>query len=136
MDAAGFRKTLVGAALLATSCTGIAADQRTFDGTRWRVTSINGQATPDTPNYRIEFARGRIGGQFGCNHFGGEYRVRGATLTTGAMAMTEMACSGPADRFEGLGLAVLPRPLRMDWASASRLSLVNELGSITLERVP
>ncbi|MGH6729434.1 MAG: META domain-containing protein [Sphingomicrobium sp.] len=117
-------------------CTSIAATSATFENSRWRVAAINGEATPALPNYRMAFERGRIGGQFGCNHFGGDYRVRGDTLTTGAVAMTEMACSGPADHFEGRGLAVLTQPMRLNWTNDQRLTLANAAGSIALERLP
>lgn len=134
MAAAGFRVALLALALAA--CTSIATDQRTFDGTRWRVAAINGEATPAQPNYRMEFDQGRISGQFGCNHFGGNYWLRSDTLTTGAVVMTEMACSGPADRFEGLGLAILPHPMALRWTSATRLTLTNPGGALELERLP
>ncbi len=135
MAVAGF-SALAGAALVLGGCTSIAGDQRTFDGTRWRVAAISGQETPLESNYRMAFDAGRISGQFGCNHFGGDYRVRGDILTTGAVAMTEMACTGPAGRFEALGLAILPQPMELRWTSAQRLMLANAAGTIALERLP
>jgi hypothetical protein len=65
MAVADFRSALL--ALACAACTSIAADARTFEGTRWHVTAINGHATPAASNYHIDFQRGRIGGQFGCN---------------------------------------------------------------------
>lgn len=123
-------------AALAAGCTSIAATPAIFENSEWRVAAINGQATPEVPNYRMAFTDGRVGGQFGCNHFGGDYSLRGDTLTTGAVAMTEMACSGPADHFEGWGLAIIQLPMRLSWASAQRLSLANAAGTIVLERLP
>ena len=35
------------------------ADERTFDGTRWHVTAIDGRATPATGDYHVEFTRTR-----------------------------------------------------------------------------
>ena len=137
MGAVGFRSLLGAAGLVAVAgCTSIAATDATFENSQWRVAAINGEATPALPNYRMAFARGRVSGQFGCNHFGGDYRLRGDTLTTGAVAMTEMACSGPADHFEGLGLAILPQPMALRWTSAQRLTLANGNGTIALERLP
>ncbi len=118
------------------ACTSISANAATFENSQWRVAAINGETTPALPNYRIAFAKGRVSGQFGCNHFGGDYRVSGETLTTGAVAMTEMACSGPGDHFEGLGLAIIQQPMRLNWTSASRLTLANAAGSIALKRLP
>ncbi|HEX8841151.1 MAG TPA: META domain-containing protein [Sphingomicrobium sp.] len=131
MGAAGFRTAAL--ALLCAGCTSIAADARTFEDTRWRVTAINRHVTPAAVNYAIGFKDGRIGGQFGCNHFGGEYRVAREILTTSAMMMTEMACPDPAMTFESWGTAVLQQPMRMTWSSSRRLTLSNDAGSIDLE---
>ena len=132
-----FRLGAVGAlATFAAGCTSIAATSATFENSAWRVAAINDEATPALPNYRMAFEKGRVSGQFGCNHFGGDYRIRGETLTTGAVAMTEMACSGPGDQFEGMGLAIIQRPMRLNWTSAQRLTLANPAGSIALERLP
>lgn len=134
MAAAGF--STVAAAVLATAGCTSAADQRAFEGTRWRVEAMNGEATPPGPNYRMEFAGGRISGQLGCNHLGGDYQVRGDLLTAGPVAMTEMACSGPAGHFESLGTPVLTRPMTLRWISAEQLTLANSRGSIALSRLP
>lgn len=140
ISGASLRRIHLGAAgvlaAVAAGCTSIAATSATFEKSEWRVAAINGQATPALPNYRMAFAGGRVSGQFGCNHFGGDYRLRGNTLTTGAVAMTEMACSGPADHLEGWGLAILQQPMRLSWASAQRLTLANSAGTIALERLP
>ena len=47
-----------------------------------------------------------------------------------------MGCAEPAASFEGETFGVLSRPLRLDWGSAGRLTLANELGTIALERLP
>lgn len=134
MGAAGFRAPAL--ALVCAACTSIAADARTFEGTDWHVTAINTRPTPAAGNYRIGFRNGRIGGQFGCNHFGGEYRVSPDVLTTSAMMMTEMGCTDPAATFESWGISVLQQPMRMSWASSRRLTLSNGAGSIDLELLP
>ncbi|HEX6661631.1 MAG TPA: META domain-containing protein [Sphingomicrobium sp.] len=122
-------------ALLCAGCTSIAADARTFEGTRWHAVAINGRTTPTTGNYVVRFQRGQIGGQFGCNHFGGDYRIRGDTLTAGAIRTTMMACSEPAASFEGEGFAILNQPMRMTWSSSQRLTLSNAAGSLDLSLV-
>jgi heat shock protein HslJ len=134
MAAAGFRLALLG--MLCAGCTSIAADARTFEGTRWHVSAINGRATPAAGDYRIEFQDGGIGGRFGCNHFGGRYAVAGPALTASAIRSTKMACSDPAARFEGEGFQILNQPMRMNWTSGRRLTLSNASGSIELERTP
>ena len=134
MAAAGSRAAL--AALLCAGCTSIAADARTFEGTRWHVTAIDGRATPPTGDYRIEFKGGNIGGRFGCNHFGGRYAIRAQTFVVREMRSTMMACSDPAASFEGAGFAILNQPMRIAWPNGRRLTLSNSAGSIALERLP
>ena len=134
MAAAGFKVSAL--ALLCIGCTTIAADARTFEGTRWHATAINGRATPGTGNYVIRFDKGRIGGQLGCNLFGGDYRIQGAVMTPSAIRSTMMACMEPAASFEEQGFAVLNQPMRMRWASSHRLTLSNPAGSIALELLP
>ena len=134
MAAAGFRAALI--ALACAACTSIAADARTFENTSWRVTTINGRATPPGGDYRIEFKDGRIGGRFGCNHFGGPYAVQRDTLIAREIASTLMGCPEPAASFETQGFAVLHQPMRMNWSSGRALTLSNPAGSIALERAP
>lgn len=99
------------------------------------MTAINGRATPPPPaSYRLRFEARTLGGQFGCNHFGGDYRLSGDVLTTGAMMMTEMACSEPANSFESQGMAVMQQPARVSRQGADRLTLANAAGSIELSR--
>jgi heat shock protein HslJ len=133
--AAGFK--LAFAALACAACTSIAADARTFEGTEWRVTAINGSPTPQTDNYRVNFRNGQFGGRFGCNSFGGAYQLRSSSiLSVGPVAVTEMACEGPGMAFENSGFAVLRDPLQINWTSARHLTLSNANGSIQLERMP
>jgi heat shock protein HslJ len=134
MGVAGFRLALL--ALGCAGCTSIAADARTFEGTRWHVTAINHRATPATGDYRVEFKGGGIGGRFGCNGWGGRYAVAGSMLTASAIRSTMMACTDPAASFEGEGFQILDQPMRMSWASGRRLMLSNSVGSIELERLP
>ena len=103
-------------------------------GSEWRVAAINGHATPAEGSYRIRFRDGQASGQFGCNHFGGEYRIARGVMTTGAITMTEMACMGPAGQFESWGMRVLQQPMRIEWQGARALRLSNGAGSIELSR--
>jgi heat shock protein HslJ len=134
MAAAGSRLALL--ALGCAGCTSIAADARTFEGTMWHVTAINGRATPATGDYRVEFKGGAIGGRFGCNGWGGRYAVAASMLTASAIRSTMMACTDPAASFEGAGFQILNQPMRMSWTSGRRLTLSNAAGSIELERTP
>lgn len=134
MAAAGFRATAL--ALACAACTSIAVDARTFEGTRWRVTAIDGQPTPAAGDYRVEFHGRGIGGRFGCNGFGGSYAVIGDIMTAGEVRSTMMGCPEPAAGFETRGFAVLRLPMHMEWATGRHLTLSNSAGSIELERQP
>jgi len=133
MAAAGFRAAAL--ALACAGCTSIAVDARTFEGTRWRVTAIDGKPTPAGGDYRMEFAGGRIGGRFGCNSWGGHYAVSGKSLSARQVISTMMACPEPAMSFERRGLSILQQPMQWTFAGA-RLTLSNAAGSIALERQP
>ncbi len=124
---------MVGAAVLA-ACTSIVTPAPITAG-EWRVSAINAHPTPPPPaSYRMRFDGQQLSGQFGCNHFGGGYRIQGGVLTTGAMMMTEMACSEPVASFESWGIRVLQRPARIHWESPDRVTLSNDAGSIELSR--
>ena len=123
-------------ALLFAGCTGIAADQRTFDGTTWRVTAVDDRATPAGGDYSMSFSGGNLGARFGCNHIGGRYSAAGSTLKTTEVRSTLMGCPEPAASFERDGLAVLGSPMQMSWSSGNRLTLSNAAGSIALARLP
>ena len=132
MAAAGFKSAVL--ALACAACTSTAVNERTFEGTRWRVTAINGETAP-TRLTGVHFRNGQMGGNFGCNNWGGVYSVSGETLIA-KVASTLKACDGPVFSFEGEGLAVLRAPMRIDRAGDTRVTLSNAAGSIELERVP
>ena len=119
-----------------TGCTSVAADVRIFEGTQWKVTAIDGRATPPNGEYRIEFRPGQISGRFGCNGWGGHYAMSGDTLTADRIVSTMMGCSEPAAGFESQGLAVLREPMHLSWAGEQMLTLSNPAGSIELDRTP
>lgn len=133
--AAGFRRLrLAAAALVVAGCTSVNSTSATFEGTSWQVTAVNGQATPRSEEYRLQFENGRIGGKLGCNHLGGGYRVQGDVMVASDIAQTLMGCPEPADTFERNGTAVLQQPMRLTWHSDRQLTLSNAAGSIALER--
>src|SRR5690348_4942199 len=98
MAAAAFRALAI--TLTCSACTSIAVDARTFEGTRWHVTSINGRPNPGSGDYHVEFEAGKISGRFGCNSWGGRYSVKGETLVARDVMATQMACGDPAGTFE------------------------------------
>ena len=133
MAAAGSRAAVL--ALACAACTSVIANARTFEGTSWHVTAIDGHATPTSGDYRMEFRNGEIGGRFGCNSWGGHYTVPGETIVATRIIATQMACGDPAGTFESQGFAVLRQPMRLSWAGET-LTLSNGAGSIRLERHP
>jgi len=133
MAVAGFR--LAGLAFLTAACTTVTASQASFDGTRWHVSAVNGNATP-AGDYSVQFGQGNVGARFGCNHIGGRYSARGDTLRTFDVHSTLMGCPEPAATFERQGSMVLTSPMRIAWSGEARLTLSNEHGAIALERVP
>ena len=134
MAAAAFR--LAALAGLTAGCTSVTASEASFDGTRWHVSAVNGQATPAAGDYSLQFAQGNVGARFGCNHIGGRYSALGDTLRTFDVHSTLMGCPEPAATFERQGSLVLTAPMRLTWSGETRLTLSNDHGSIALERLP
>ncbi len=135
MAVAGFRKILAGCVLASVSCAGFAADVYPFEGSLWRVTEINGEATPHS-KYAINFGGNQVTGRLGCNDFGGKLAVKEGKLNISALRATSRTCGDDAAMFEGSGLAVLSQPLSMEWASRDRLVIASVNGNMTLERLP
>ena len=136
MAAAGFRSAVLALALA--GCTSVVADARSFEGTRWAVTSLNGRPASG----ELNFSGGQIGGSFGCNRFSGPYRAAGQSLIVAMLAVTQMACASALDdgpdpmAVEGQGFAVLGQLMRVDWRSGRQLRLSNAAGSIELQLKP
>jgi len=74
-----------------TACGGALAGSE-FEGTSWVLVSYG--SIPVLPNTQpsLNFEDGTAGGNSSCNHFGGEYQVRGNTIILGNLAWTLMAC--------------------------------------------
>ena len=132
--AAVSRVVLVALATVLAGCA-TAEAPATLEGSAWQVTSIDGEATPRTDIYRMEFKDGRASGRFGCNRFSGTYTSTGTTLTLGPTMSTRMGCPEPAGTHEREGLAVLQQEAQLVWAG-SQLTISNTSGSIALERLP
>jgi heat shock protein HslJ len=132
--AAVSRFVLVALATVLAGCA-TAEAPATLEGSAWQVTSIDGEATPRTDMYRMEFMGGRASGRFGCNRFSGPYSSTGSTLALGPTISTKMGCPEPAGRHESEGLAVLQQEAQLSWAG-NQLILSNAGGSISLERLP
>jgi heat shock protein HslJ len=129
MAAAAFRLTAL--ALACAGCTSIQFKPRSFEGVSWHVSAIDGQDTPPVDNYRMEFANGRVSAQFGCNHFGGTYRVERNQLVVSQLAGTRMGCPEPAGTLENRGTAILREPMQIT-ANSGGMMLSNRSGQINL----
>ena len=134
--AAVSRVVLVAVAAVLAGCATVEAPATpVLEGSAWQVTSIDGEATPRTDMYQMEFMDGRASGRFGCNRFSGPYSSTGSTLALGPTISTKMGCPEPAGRHESEGLAVLQQEAQLSWAG-NQLILSNAGGSISLERLP
>jgi heat shock protein HslJ len=98
------------AAVLLAACAGSTPDS--IAG-QWKLVSYGPSDAPgQTPaaadvETSIEFdAEGRMGGNVGCNGFGGDYTVDGDTIEFGPIVSTMMFCEGPVGEQEGATLAV------------------------------
>jgi heat shock protein HslJ len=131
----GSRFALIALAAVLASCATAEAPGPTLEGSRWQVVAIDGQATPRTDMYQMEFKDGRASGRFGCNRFSGEFTSMGSTLSLGPTMSTRMGCPEPASTHESEGLAVLQQEAQLAWAG-NELTISNTNGSIVLERLP
>jgi heat shock protein HslJ len=131
----GSRFASIAFAAALANCATAEAPAPALEGSRWQVVAIDGQATPRTDVYQIEFMDGRASGRFGCNRFSGEYTAAGSTLSLGPTMSTRMGCPEPASTHESEGLAVLQQEAQLAWAG-NQLTISNTNGSIALERLP
>lgn len=64
-------------------------------GTTWRVLAVGGQAVPRGSEVTVSFEATRVGGDSGCNLYGGDYRYDGTSgaLRIGTLVVTDRACA-------------------------------------------
>jgi putative lipoprotein len=82
-----------------------------LEGTGWTLVELEGAPVPEgvQATLVLEGAGRRASGSGGCNPFAGSYRLEGASLTFGDLALTQRACAGPAMEVEGAYLHTLGR---------------------------
>jgi len=95
------KKIIIGllAILTLAACTGGSSAE--IQG-QWKLVSY-GSASNQTPavsdvDTSLEFKDGQLSGSVGCNHFGGEYKVAGDSITFGPVMATEMFCEAVAEQ--------------------------------------
>ncbi|MFS8203363.1 META domain-containing protein (plasmid) [Streptomyces sp. CWNU-52B] len=102
-------------------------------GKQWNVESVTADGkTQDAPaGAHIEFGKdGKVGGNYGCNHFGATAEMKGDTITIGKDTVkTEMACTADgAMGFESkLGDAISGSTLKTE-VDGDKLTLTTENG--------
>lgn len=78
----------------------IADPDRPLAGTRWVLDGIvSGDAVSSVPagvGAALTFSDGRVDVEAGCNRGGGAVEISDTTITFGPIALTKMACEGPA----------------------------------------
>jgi heat shock protein HslJ len=84
----------------------------TLEGTEWRLSDHlgpDGALVPVAEEVMAtaSFSEGRVSGTTGCNRYSGSYRIDGASLLLGSIAMTRMACIPPRDAVERAMTAAL-----------------------------
>ena len=77
----------------------------------WTLVSYGDESNPISAmpgvDTSIEFkSDGTLGGNFGCNSLGGEYKIKGDVIEFGPIIMTEMFCEATAEQEAGV-VAVL-----------------------------
>ncbi|GAB4417534.1 MAG: META domain-containing protein [Anaerolineales bacterium] len=81
-------------AILLTACG--SSGNTSLNGTSWELVSIDGQAPVKGSRITLIFEDGQASGNSGCNHYGGEYKVRGNKIEFGGFMSTLMACADAA----------------------------------------
>jgi heat shock protein HslJ len=77
-------------------------------GTQWTLVSNTGVAVLPATEVTMDFAEaGRLGGNAGCNSYGGDYALQGISFTPGMMMSTLMACEDSINLQESSYLAAL-----------------------------
>lgn len=129
--------TFVLAALALAACSPSPAQPQSIEG-EWSLVSFGPVASqvPALPDVEtsIEFKEGQMGGNVGCNGFGGEYSVEGDTITFGPVVSTMMYCEAVAEQESGT-LAVFHEETTFAF-DGNRLTITSADGSsaVVLER--
>ncbi len=93
------------AGLVLAACAGGAPAPSASPAGTWELVSYGDPsnltpALPDVDTF-VEFKDGQMGGNVGCNGFGGEYSVDGDTITFGPVMSTMMYCEAIAEQEAG-----------------------------------
>jgi len=88
--------------------------------TKWKLVDMGGPAATmpalGDANVTLEFADGRVGGNSGCNTYGGGYELANGQIKFGEMLSTMMACDEDRMLVESSYLAALQSAARIELA--------------------
>lgn len=73
----------------------------------WQLQRIDDVAVPAGVTVTIVFDDGQIGGNGGCNSYGGSYQLQGSALRFADVFMTEMYCEGAGSTTEQQYMTIL-----------------------------
>jgi heat shock protein HslJ len=101
-------------------------------GTQWRLDSLTANDTsvdaPDDVDAYVVVDDSRIGGNTGCNSFGGDIEAADdQSLTLGDVIATKQACPGTAGEIDKAMLQVLHNEVTVD-IDGDRMTLTNAAG--------
>lgn len=107
------------------------SDPNVIEGTRFRVTGVNGAPIRQPDGWWLRFAGGQVSGQFGCSSFSAGYRRNGDHLAlTSGFSQDLMRCPA-AEAWDKAGQRVLASNPRIEKVGGT-VRLVSEAGSIDL----
>ncbi len=101
-----------------------------LQGTSWVLVEINGQPVLPGTLPTLVFDDAALGGNGGCNTFGGDYTQDGDSLTIGALFSTLMYCEGVSDQ-EQAYLAAL-QAANSFRVAGGRCAILDASGAVTL----
>jgi len=118
--------------ILSAACAPSAPDVK-LDGA-WGLVAYGDAANP-TPalpgvDTLLEFKAGQLNGNVGCNGFGGDYTLKGNSITVGPIMSTMMYCEQTMAQEQGV-LAVLQGTLTME-LEGDLLTLTTEAGQVVI----
>jgi heat shock protein HslJ/uncharacterized membrane protein len=102
----------------------------------WRIIRLQGGMPPEGMILTIEFGRdGQVGGNSGCNRYGGGFTLSGEGLTLGPLRATRMACPPEQMETEQRVLDLLQKVTRVTPGENAQLMLMaGDEPALVLER--
>lgn len=106
-----------------------------LDATRWNLVELNGHAPLVDTSLTIAFEDGGVGGNSGCNSYGGTFEVEGSSIVLSGLVSTLMACVEPVNAQEAEFLRALSEAASYEIVGG-RLTIKDASGSSSLVFAP